>query len=445
MTFTLEQFHQQFTSHGIDPSRAAFVCALSGGLDSMVLLDAMARLKFQLRCIHVHHGLSPDADQWAGHCQTQANQRACEITIRRISMSESDNLEERLRQLRYQVIADEMREQEIVLTGHHRDDQAETVLLQLLRGAGVSGLSAMPEHPVSFYPGQLFRPLLAFSHHSLQEYAHAQKLSYIDDSSNDDERFDRNYLRHSVIVPMRERWPALDKTIARSARAMHDAQYLLEELAHHDVNSLHSLRCIDFTALARQSERRIANALRYWVQTLGVRVPNRERLLEAVRQFRKASEDKTPELRWADGVVQKYRHALYYFEPSIDAEIEVAGNYALKPEQALNFPDPIGRLHLTGATGRGLKPGCADGLEVRFRQGGESMMRDNGSHQPLKHWFQESGIPPRMRGCVPLLFWQGELIAVADTWIDARFLAREGDCSLALDWHSSLSDFMPKD
>lgn len=450
MAFSLDQLLHELTAHGIDPGNASFVCALSGGMDSMVLLDAMTKLKASLRCVHVHHGLNASADDWAEHCERQAQQRQCPFIVHRVSVVDGDNLEERCRQARYQILAEELQPHEVLLTAHHRDDQAETVLLQLLRGAGVAGLSAMPETVVPFAAGRLFRPLLGHSRMTLQAFAQENHLSWISDDTNDDHRFDRNYLRTQVVPELRSRWPSLDKTIARSARCMQEAQQLLDELAVTDIDYRGSERCICIAELHSLSTPRVVNALRYWLQLSGVRRPNRERMLEAVRQFQLSESDKAPVLQWSEGAIQRYRGALYFFDPeqcnAQNALSEQPDSNHLVSDCWVDLPRGAGRFRYVG---RPVSPSAqiasGSGLSVQFRQGGEVLNYDDGRHHPLKLWFQEHAVPPLMRACVPLVFKEGELVAIADVWIERHFAGTLNNTGLYFEWESTLSDFISKD
>ena len=213
--------------------------AFSGGLDSTVLLHLLADLAKTellpaLSAIHIHHGLQTAADAWPQHCQVVCDALGVPLLIERVKVQPGASLERAARDARYAVFSAQTLANDVLLTGQHRDDQAETLLFRLLRGAGVRGLSGMPQQrPVG--QGTLIRPLLAVTRAELERYAQAHSLSWIEDPSNQHRQFSRNYLRHQVMPALSERWPQAQANMARSAAHLRDAQGLLDELAQMDL------------------------------------------------------------------------------------------------------------------------------------------------------------------------------------------------------------------
>ena len=284
--------------------RVSLCVALSGGLDSVTLLAALAgsaaraggahgsartrrgassaarRLRASsLRAIHIHHGLRPNADSWAEHCSKLAAKLRVPLEVFKVNVPQrrGDSVEASARVARYAAFAQSLQPGEVLLTAHHQDDQLETVLLQLLRGTGIPGLAAVSE--VSpFARGRLVRPLLTCSRASLEEWARAHSLSWVDDDSNADERYDRNYLRHTVAPLIRERWPGADAALSRTARHAAEARRLLESIARADVERASVGASLSTQRLRALDPDRRRNALRFWIGRAGFIVPDTRRL-----------------------------------------------------------------------------------------------------------------------------------------------------------------------
>lgn len=426
--------YAHFMAHEIDPHAQTLVCALSGGLDSVSLLHLLHARGAPVRCVHVNHGLLDDADEWADFCVRLAAAYGYECAVHRLSVSGAGNLEERCRTMRYAVLQQELRSEEVLLTAHHQDDQVETFLLQLFRGAGPAGLQAMPAAAVPFGQSRHFRPLLPYTREALLAYARRFALEWREDPSNMTLRFDRNYVRQQLLPLVLERWPGARAAIHRSIGLMHEASDLLNQLAAQDARISADGRQLEFAALRHLDERRIANVVRYWLRQLEVRVPNSERLREAVRQFQEAGDDRAPLLSWSEGLVQRYRDTLVFFEPFDDAA--PLPRQVATSDQWFALAPGGGRVRLVAATGHGISQAKCNVQDAhwRFRQHGESVRRGAGHHQTLKHWFQEHGVPGELRKRVPLLVLKGEVIAIAGWWIDARFRAHGDEPAWSIDW-----------
>jgi tRNA(Ile)-lysidine synthase len=288
---------------------ASLCVALSGGVDSTVLLAALSErksLRSRLRAVHVNHRLHPNAKHWAAQCRELAGRLEIPLTVltAKVSRARGTSLEAEARKARYELLAADLGEGEALLTAHHEDDQFETVLLQLLRGAGVAGLAAMPE--VSrFGAGWLVRPLLPITRPTLEAWAIARELAWVQDDTNADERFDRNYLRLQVLPALRARWPGAPRSVSRSARHAAEAQRLLNALALADVERAAVGDALSVQVLRTLSMDRRRNALRYWIAGFGCQLPNTARLEELAGPVLDAREDAKPELAWPNTLVQR--------------------------------------------------------------------------------------------------------------------------------------------
>ncbi|HEY0660692.1 MAG TPA: tRNA lysidine(34) synthetase TilS [Lysobacter sp.] len=416
---------------------AGLVVACSGGLDSIALLHALATSSQtgdrKLRAIHVHHGLHPDADAWAAYCQRACDELGVPLRIVRIEVPRDggEGLEAAARRARHAAFEAELGDSEALALAHHRDDQAETFLLRALRASGPDGLGAMRPWR-RFGRGWLWRPFLDRSRAELLAYARHHRLQWIDDPSNSDTAFDRNFLRQRVLPLLRERWPQADAGFARSAALCADASDLLAEddtqaldmlLAAAGGDDLHSLSRAALRALAPA---RRARVLRHWIATLKLPPLPAEGVARIEHEVLDARDDADPQFAWHGASVRGWRdllHADWQHAPlPVDWRIEWNG------EAPATLPDNAS-LQLHGAS-RFDTP-----LLVHARQGGERITLPGRSHShALKQVLQDIGVPPWLRERLPLLSdAQGELLATGDLIRSARFeqWLREHDARLS--------------
>lgn len=422
------------------PAPQSYLVAFSGGLDSTVLLHALSRCRDQwavpLQAIHIHHGLQPLAEQWLDHCAGQCQALAVPFVALRVAVARSsgEGLEAAARRARYHAISERMAPGDMLLTAHHQDDQAETLLLQLLRGAGVAGVAAMaPLKP--FAGGWHGRPLLGISRAELHHYAQSKGLAWVDDPSNLDVALERNYLRQRVVPRLHDHYPALGATLARSARHFAEAQELLGALGELDF-----ARCgtegggLSVALLGELSAARQRNLLRYWIARRGFRLPDSRRLQQICDQVLPAAVDAAPLVNWGGAELRRYRDTLTLMAP---LPAVPQGGLPWRLERPLALPAGLGLLHGHEAPGEGLALARLAGrsLEVRFRRGGERC-RPAGRHErhTLKNLWQERGIPPWQRERMPLLFVDGELAQVADLWCCEPFAAQPGEPGIVIEW-----------
>lgn len=405
--------------------------AFSGGLDSHVLLHAMAGLKndligTELYAVHVNHSLCTEAKNWALHCQNvcEALQISCQQLVVDARPEKGESPEAAARDARYQSIAQYIEQGDFLLTAHHQDDQAETLLLQLLRGAGTQGLAAMPAQ-TDFFHGQLVRPLLSFSRQQLHEYAEHHQLRWIDDPSNAETNFDRNYLRHKVMPLLQSRWPSASKVIARSARHQAESSQLLDVLAEQDfsaaVGSQPNTLSVNFIKQLDVARQRLL--LRYWIKQLKLPMPASVHIEHILHDVINAAPDAMPCVHWRGGEVRRYQGDLYAMSPLsiFNRALEIPWNL----NRLLNLPENSGYLTAEKVKGKGLDCSVTEVI-VRFRQGGESC-RPAGSDysKSLKKLLQEKNILPWLRDRVPLLYVGDQLAVVVGACICEPFSVKK--------------------
>ncbi len=412
------------------------VAGLSGGVDSVVLLDLLRRLsiklRFELAALHVNHQIHPAAGRWAAFCRAICRQHGIALTVVRVTVPRGNSLEAAARAARYRAFA--ALPADFIALAHNLDDQAETVILQLLRGAGVKGLSAMPivrKH--SRLTPAILRPLLEIPRREIEAYARRRKLTWIEDDSNADPAFDRNFLRHEVLPVIARRYPAYRKTLLRASRNLAEATQLLDELAAGDVQ-LTASGGLEIAGLRNLSPPRAKNVLRHYLGLHGVTMPNAARLDEGVRQLRSQRATRTTiDL----GEVALRRHAnelrVVVKTPSLP------GSYWREwhGESRLRLPELGGTLMLKKCRGSGLSLArlASAPVTVRLRQGGERLqLHPQRPRRSLKNLLQESRIPPWERARLPLLCCGDELVWAAGIGVGCRFKAGPGEASVQPVW-----------
>ena len=394
----------------------AFLVAYSGGLDSHVLLHLMGQIQdVDVRAVHIDHGLQEVSPWWSRHCRDVAAELNIPLERRSLNLKvpEGESVEAYARQARYEAFREILKPNEILLTAHHQNDQAETLLIQLLRGAGGAGLSAMPMI-TSFASGQLFRPLLNTSRDDLEAYAEQYQLNFVEDAMNADLRFDRNFLRHEVLPILKARWPACHQTLSRAALLQAETQRLLESYVSQDLEFMvgrveGTLSCE--LILQCQPERRRA-LIRQWVVNSGFRLPSSKKLQHIISDLFQASQDAMPLITWEGAELRRYKDDVYIMPPL--SEHDIYQSFDWNAEQDLYIDSlslTLESQYLDAWKGQSDQVG-AD-FTVSFRQGGE-VIKPAGSDKtiPLKQVFQEFMVPPWLRGRIPLLFLGDELIVV---------------------------------
>jgi tRNA(Ile)-lysidine synthase len=441
------------------PPDARIAVAFSGGLDSTVLLDAAVRVAGPERCValHVHHGLSPNAERWLGHCEATARALGAGFDAERVDMRRESgvSIEAAAREARYRAL-DAMCARHGVAAlwlAHHADDQAETVLLQLLRGAGVAGLAAMAPHRVDGAAAiPRVRPLLHLLRAQLERYARSRGLRWIEDESNAETRYARNALRHDVIPALSVHFPGFRDALARTAAHAASAQRLLDDLASIDLRMIarENGRALSREALLALDDARAMNAMRGWMRAAGLRAPSAARLIDMLRQLREARADHALRIEHAGRCLRLYRDSIYWesdmrpIPVAASSERDVAA--AMKEVKATSMlvwggqevwrlPQWRGSLVFVplpagGEPADSVPEALLESapLVARPRTGGERMRRAPGAPaRTLKNLFQESGVPAWQRD-VPLFYVGDRLLYVPFLGVNGAFsAAHEGE------------------
>ena len=392
------------------------IVGYSGGMDSHALLHLLAAHRHcwperTLAAVYVDHGLQAASVRWGEHCAHICRELDIPFRVLKIDArpAPGESPEAAARRARYTTLAAELGPDAALLTAHHRDDQAETLLLQLLRGAGPHGLAAMPTAS-RLGPGWLLRPWLDVDRSELLDYALEHRLHWIEDVSNADTRFDRNYLRQRILPLLRERWPAVGRNLARSAQWCAETADWLDADADADLAraATPSPDALHIPTLRELSEPHQRNVLRRWLRRLGLPVPDARQLRHILHDALAAAHDRQPRIQWPGGEVRRYRDTLYALPPPLahDARQIFVWRCETNAYPPLDLPG-LGTLRLRPAVGEGLRSETLAGiaLTIRFRQGGERF-RPAGRHhsQELKKLLQDAGIPPWERDRLPLLY-----------------------------------------
>lgn len=444
--FSTSLLHAELAD-ALPPQVRTLVVAFSGGLDSTVLLHALADLRssdrwrereFDLRAIHIDHQLQAASAQWSEHCLSMAEQLLIPCTSVSVDVRVTDEgVEAAARKARYDALRPLIDAQAALLTAHHANDQLETVLLALMRGAGAAGLSGSPRVQ-RFGDGLIVRPFLPFTRSQLESWARERQLQWIEDPTNDSAAFDRNFLRTHVTPILEQRWSAAASSATRSAAHLAETSQLLDTLADLDLERAGVGACLDLSALAQWPSARRRNVLRAWLKRRGIRAPSTRKLAGLEHDILCAQSDRIPCIEIDEVVLRRHRNFLYCdpIPPALDA-----APLEWNIEEQLPLPAALGTLSMQGAgstdrqgvLSRAKLPAM---LTVRFRKGGETLRP--GAQQvtkELKNLLQESGVLPWWRARLPLIYAGDALVAVGDLWIDASFAACDGEIGCEVVWH----------
>ena len=437
MSFSPQRLIQTLRSlEQLAPAPNRYVIALSGGLDSTVLLHALATTKREhgrgLLAVHVNHQLQAESGDWAAFCASTARDLDVEFVAIPVTvdLGAGRGPEAAARRARYDALAAGIEPDDWILSAHHRDDQAETLLLNLLRGSGPLGVAGIPAaRPLG--EGWLIRPLLESSRDQHLAYAKSVGLRWIEDPSNEDTRYDRNFLRNDVLPLLQTRWPDVSARLASSAGLARNAADLLDELAASDLRALGGNPAqLPVDGFARLPRARQQNLLRYAARVSGLPPPLAAHVDEVLAQMTTAREDASPLVEWPGAQVRRFRDAIYLM--SDVPRLDLAAGAALTREP-LPLGPGLGRLSLSEVGGTGLSPRIVShGLTVRMRQGGEEIKPAGQAHtRKLKKLLQEAAVVPWLRDQLPLVYAGDDLVAVGDLWVAADAAADDG---LSIAW-----------
>jgi tRNA(Ile)-lysidine synthase len=427
------------------PRAQGFHVAYSGGMDSHVLLHALASLRDTLGvpvgAVHVNHGLQVHAAEWQEHCAMVCDGLGIDYVALSVDARAAggESPEAAARAARYTALAEWLPARHSLLTAHHQDDQAETLLVQLLRGSGVQGLAAMPASSM-LGQGTHLRPLLDCPRASLVSYADAQGLNWIEDPSNRDVGFTRNFLRHRVMPELQRRWPGSTASLARSAAHQAEAATLLDELAAADLETLSgvdtSLSRAGLDALSAQRQR---NVLRFWIRQQTGSCPSSAVLARIQQDMLHSRPDAEPCVRWGTFELRRYRDRLYLLQQTATLFPDRELDWSL--QAPLPLPQAGGELSALECVGQGIRVSALGGNSVRvgWRRGGERCVpAGRGQHHSLKKLFQEQGIPPWQRPRIPLIYIDGQLAAVASLWVCEPYQAGPDEPGLQIHWRQTV-------
>ncbi len=417
----------------------------SGGLDSTVLLHALASqplLRQLIHAVHINHGLSPYALEWELHGAQVCHDLGVTFSAHRIELSSTSNLEESARIARYSVFHSLIKPADALLLAHHQDDQAETLLLNLMRGAGIDGMAAMlPAQPMT--QGDLIRPLLTTSRAQIEAYARVHGLSWVEDESNQQEHFSRNYIRHRIMPLLNEQWPAAAKSIARGAAHCQQAKKNLEALA--EIDGVTRTNQLAISAIKHLPRERLLNVLRTWIQYNGYQRPSEKNLHRLIDELIVARQDSEPMVSFGEAVIRRYQDDLYCLPFHVNTDLpRHSGTHSqhgqtvpqIKTLTWSNFPNPldlgsqIGTLYTEQST-QGLCVPATSRIDVRFRTGGESF-RWHGQTKSLKKLLQQWHVPPWERDRLPLIYVDETLAVIVGYAVSDDFYAMQKALTIRL-------------
>ncbi len=432
--FTLEE---RVAADTLLPEGSSILIGLSGGVDSVVLLHLLQRLSprfsWKIAAMHVHHGISPNADAWAQFCTGLCARFNIPLHVEQVDINplRAHGIEAAARKLRHAAFS--AQPCDFVALAHHADDQVETLFLQLLRGAGVRGASAMPQLSAFTGTHQVVRPLLHCTRREILDYAAAAQLEWIEDESNADDYYPRNFLRHRLLPQLAEKFPAYRETLARSTRHFAEAAELLDDLAQMDAAGAIEDNTLSVTALQALSLPRAKNLLRYYLHQLKATMPQVVQLNDMLNQLCKAGEDARVCISFGGWQVRRYQNRVH----ALRAQAEFDRNLVVpwQGEAMLDWPALAACVAFKNTPGQGV---CLEKLQrapvtLRQRTGGEALRPSpNAATRTLKNLFQEKGVPPWQRDRRPLLYCGDELVCVPGVAIAAEYQAAEGSAGVTV-------------
>ncbi|WP_139684060.1 tRNA lysidine(34) synthetase TilS [Vibrio tasmaniensis] len=435
MTHLIETFTSVLHKSALKPSR--LIVAFSGGVDSRVLLELAAQYakSHHIECcaVHVHHGLSKNADLWAEQCQTWCDASSVPLAIERVSLdiTSGESVEKLARDARYDSLQKHLSFGDILITGQHIDDQLETFLLALKRGSGPKGLSSMAK-VMLFGEAFIVRPLLSVTRSDIEASAHDMGLAWVEDESNQDLRFDRNFIRHQVAPTLTARWPSFRESVSRSAQLCAEQELLLDELLEsHFQQALGDSKSqsLSIEVLSQHSDLLRARLLRMWLSHCNQPMPSQKQLKLIWVEVACAQADANPKFVLNEVEIRRFNHQLYLVQDTKDLSNWQSD---ISMEDSLVLPDSLGELHLTSAVSDGVSNHreaqrfslnkTSGTLRVTFNPEGLSAHPVGRGHsRKLKKLFQEYQVPSWLRRRTPILMDGDRVIAVLGLFVDKNY------------------------
>ncbi len=436
MTHLIDTFTSVLDQSALKP-RSRLVVAFSGGVDSRVLLELAAQYakSHHIECcaVHVHHGLSKNADYWAEQCQTWCDALSVPLFIERVSLDirRGESVEKLARDARYQAFKKHIRQGDVLVTGQHIDDQVETFLLALKRGSGPKGLSSMAK-VMPFANAYIVRPLLSVTRTDIEGAARDMALTWVEDESNQDVRFDRNFIRHQVTPALTKRWPSFRESVSRSAQLCAEQELLLDELLEPHLQQAlggNQSQSMSIAALSQHSDLLRARLLRMWLNLCNQPMPSQKQLKLIWDEVACAQADANPKLVLNEVEVRRFNHQLYVVKETKDLSNWQSD---ISMEESLVLPDDLGEIHLISAASDGVSNQCdaqrfslnttSGTLRVIFNPEGLSAHPVGRGHsRKLKKLFQEYQVPSWLRRRTPILMDGDRVIAVLGLFVDKNY------------------------
>ncbi|UOE78967.1 tRNA lysidine(34) synthetase TilS [Vibrio splendidus] len=437
MTHLIETFTSVLHQSALKPSR--LIVAFSGGVDSRVLLELAAQYAqtHDIVCcaVHVHHGLSENADHWVEQCQAWCDALSVSLAVERVSLdiSSGESVEKLARDARYQAFQQHIRQGDVLVTGQHIDDQLETFLLALKRGSGPKGLSSMAK-VMSFGEAFIVRPLLSVTRSDIEASAHDMGLTWVEDESNQDLRFDRNFIRHQVTPTLTERWPSFRESVSRSAQLCAEQELLLDELLESHFQqalggSNNKSQSLSIEALSQHSDLLRARLIRMWISHCKQPMPSQKQLKLIWDEVACAQADANPKLVLNDVEIRRFDNQLYLVQDTKDLSNWESG---ILIDENLLLPDGLGEIHLNSLPSDPVTHNCdsqsfslsntSESLRVIFNPEGLSAHPVGRGHsRKLKKLFQEYQVPSWLRRRTPILMDGDRVIAVLGLFVDKSY------------------------
>jgi len=415
-----------------------FIIALSGGLDSMVLLHLISKAKRssdEVKAIHVNHNLNENSKEWVDFVTDACKKYKLPLIIKSINpKQEGFGLEAEARDQRYMKFKEIILDNECLLTAHHLDDQIETILYRIFRGTGLDGLRSIRQN-TKFGKGLLCRPLINVPREAIEQYAKLNNIKWIEDPSNKNIDFDRNYLRNNIIPSIKKRWPKAQRAITRLSFLAESNQKLLHELAKEDIGEIEKLNVLDMGILSNKSSLRINNIFRFMILKNNMGVPSLKILEKGIETLLKAKSD-SPIVTWNGYSIRRYKNTLYFFNPDFEQHEKKPIKMKWVIDETIKLGGERGSIQAKFIKGEGIALNkCPKSLEIKYRKGGEQI-KPSGHKitKSLKNLFQENNVLPWVRDQIPLVYLDDELISVGDLWFNQDYKAKEQEDGFLISW-----------
>ena len=419
-----------------------FTIALSGGIDSTVLLDLLSKAKRSsdvIKAIHINHNLHESSKEWVDFAKDACKKYKLPLIIESINpKQEGFGLEADAREQRYKKFKEIILDNECLLTAHHLDDQIETTLFRIFRGTGLDGLRSIRKK-AKFGKGLLCRPLINIPREAIEQYAKLNDIKWIEDPSNNNIYFDRNYLRNNIVPSIKKRWPNAQKTITRLSSLAENNQKLLHELAKEDIGEIEKFNVLDIGILSNKSSLRINNIFRFMILKNKMGIPSLKVLENGIETLINAKSD-SPIITWDGFSIRRYKNTLYFFNPDLKQDEIRPLKMKWFIDETINLGGNRGSIQARFIKGQGIALNkCPKSLEIKYRKGGEQI-KPSGHKitKSLKNLFQENNVLPWVRDQIPLFYLDEELISVGDLWFNQDYKAKEQEDGFLISWDRNI-------